>query len=235
MTVDTAFIDRVCHDFRGELAVMVMGVHYVLRYDRSLSPDARQTLQRVAGAGARLNKELDEFNDVVWLLGAVPQAPELAPCSLDHVLDTVIERFKSSPRSFRAGVIVEPHPTATECVADTDLLEVALGYVMDISLARSEKEPARITVTQLSGGATLLTVTDTGGAVASEDLERLLEPFAVYAVLPKPATGEPRRERLGLGLSIAARIFEAHGGHLHARGTPGGLALECTFGRAPES
>jgi C4-dicarboxylate-specific signal transduction histidine kinase len=121
------------------------------------------------------------------------------------------------------------------CVADAELLAVALGYVMEVSLSRSETEPARIAVEELAGGGVAVTMTDSGGPVGSEQIERLLEPFAVCDVLPRPAPGEPRRERLGLGLSIAGRIFEAHGGHLRGVLATGGLALQCVVGVLPKS
>src|SRR4051812_17857126 len=67
MTVDDTFLSRVGHDLRGELATMVTGVHYVLRYEPSLGEASRQMLTRVQGAGQRLRRLLDELDDAVWI------------------------------------------------------------------------------------------------------------------------------------------------------------------------
>src|SRR5262245_55465086 len=110
MTVNAAFFERVSHDFRGELATIVNGVHFVLRYADTLSSAARQMLERVAGACARLKSELDEFDGAAWLVDQPPQRLSLGPCSVDRVLGIVMERFRRSPRGYRAGVVVEPCP-----------------------------------------------------------------------------------------------------------------------------
>ena len=72
-----------------------------------------------------------------------------------------------------------------------------------------------------SPGEVVLTVADTGPGVPEEDLERLFEPF--YRVDP---SRDHKQSGYGLGLAIAARIVERHGGKVEARNrTGGGLAV----------
>src|SRR5690348_14795172 len=84
MPVDDAFLSRVTHDLRGELATMVAGTHYLLRYEAGIGETGKQMLERVNGAGQRLRRLLDELELSVWIdrpPGAAlnPEAGRLAP------------------------------------------------------------------------------------------------------------------------------------------------------------
>ena len=65
--LDDDFFGRVGHDLRGELATMLAGVQYLLRYDKRIEPQHRDMLERVRGAGDRLTRLLDEFDRAIWL------------------------------------------------------------------------------------------------------------------------------------------------------------------------
>jgi len=72
---------------------------------------------------------------------------------------------------------------------------------------------------QLECGRLRFHVLDTGSGIAPEDLPHVFLPMY---------RGEPSRSRAtggaGLGLAIAQRIAQAHGGHLSAANRPGGGA-----------
>jgi NtrC-family two-component system sensor histidine kinase KinB len=67
-----------------------------------------------------------------------------------------------------------------------------------------------------AGGALRLTVEDTGPGVPAEAAERIFEPFVQLD------GAEARPGSAGLGLAIARRAVEAHGGRIHAEPGPGG-------------
>lgn len=76
------------------------------------------------------------------------------------------------------------------------------------------------------GGGTVLRVSDRGGGMSDDELERALLPFYTS----KPAGS-------GLGLALSAEIVEAHGGRLQLENRPGGgLVVTCRLpgeGRPP--
>ena len=59
----------------------------------------------------------------------------------------------------------------------------------------------------------LCAIRDRGAGIASEDLERIFQPFVTTKV-----------QGLGMGLAICRSIIEAHGGRLWAETTPNGGA-----------
>jgi signal transduction histidine kinase len=56
----------------------------------------------------------------------------------------------------------------------------------------------------------VLSVTDTGRGIVADDLPRVFDPYFTT-----------RGDGLGLGLTIARRIVEAHGGSIDVASTPG--------------
>src|SRR3954471_17510239 len=93
-TVDEVFLSRVGHDLRGELATMVAGVHYLLRYEPELGTTARQMLDRVGGAGRRLQRLLDELDDAVWIDRGAPASLALSRCSAAVLMEEAARRLK---------------------------------------------------------------------------------------------------------------------------------------------
>ena len=92
-TVDEVFLSRVGHDLRGELATMVAGVHYLLRYEANLGPTARQMLERVNGAGQRLKRLLDELDNAAWISGGDAGSLLVEPVALAAVVQAALVRL----------------------------------------------------------------------------------------------------------------------------------------------
>ena len=65
-------------------------------------------------------------------------------------------------------------------------------------------------------GALSITVADSGSGIASEDLSRVFERF--FRAIPRESGGAGGA---GLGLAIAQRIVELHGGRIEVDSTPG--------------
>jgi signal transduction histidine kinase len=82
------------------------------------------------------------------------------------------------------------------------------GAVVEVAVEPEGKAP---------GAGLVCRVRDRGSGIAAEDLPRLFEPFF-----------SRRRGGTGLGLAVAQRIVEEHGGRIRARNRPGGGA-EVTF------
>ena len=81
---------------------------------------------------------------------------------------------------------------------------------------RSTLHERRISITAHFEGSScevLCAIRDRGAGIASDDLERIFQPFVTTKV-----------QGLGMGLAICRSIIEAHGGRLWAENAPGGGA-----------
>ncbi|WP_437281869.1 HAMP domain-containing sensor histidine kinase [Sorangium sp. So ce375] len=212
--MDDEFFARVGHDLRGELATMLAGVHYLLRYQKDLAAAPRDMLERVRGAGERLKRLLDEFDNSIWLRADASRPMAITSCDAGELVRRAAAHLEeaAAARGVRISLDTEPDGGST-VEGDAELLRVALEYVLGFAILRSRDRPVQIRVSSAGGGA-VVTVIDEAGPVAPEPLARLLEPFGERAAIPADPVAPRRRERLGLGLAIAHGILAAHGGGL---------------------
>lgn len=131
------------------------------------------------------------------------------------LLDTVVQRFRATYPS-RLLTLVRPDALPT-LVADPVLLRRALENLLENARAYSDADTSIELHVELGADSLSLSVIDLGIGIAEADLARVATPFF---------RSDPSRARrtggLGLGLSLARRIVEAHGGE---------LVLESTLGR----
>jgi two-component system, OmpR family, sensor kinase len=224
MKIDEIFLGRVGHDLRGELATMIAGIHYLVRYEAGLTPSARQMLDRVNGAGQRLRRLLDEFDHAAWVGGGDPAAMMLSTCDAAVIVERTIERSKGQIEASGVELRVDVPADLPRFEADGELCSVALEHVLDFAIARSTRGLVVVRA-DAALGVPVLRVSDQGGAAEEGVLSRLLDPFVEKDVVPRGQAGAQRRERLGLGLSIAQGILTAQGGGIRAEATADGAGI----------
>ena len=234
MTVDDVFLGRVGHDLRGELATMVAGVHYLLRYEAGLGETGRQMLERVDGAGKRLKKLLDELEDASWIEGPGERRPARDALSVSGLLHEALASLERSASAREVTVGVSLPADLPDIEGDAELCVAAFEHELDFAIARTPRGGAVSVVAALGAatpaeeGSVVVTMTDAGRPLDEALLARLFEPFVEREALPPAEPGARRRERLGLGLAIARGILAAHGGSLAAAPAPGGQGLRLT-------
>jgi K+-sensing histidine kinase KdpD len=231
MTVNAEFFSRVGHDLRGQLATILNGVQFVLRIEADMGPKSRDILGRAEGAGKRLQRLLDEFDQAVWIYNDNRSELMLGPCQLDALVRDALGRLNQAITSRGVNVELDLPGDLPSFEADSGLCGTAVMYILDLAVARSSQKTVHIKAA-VADGRTVLSIADEGGAVSAEVLQQIWEPFKERELVP--ATAQRQRERLGLGLAIARGILTAQGGAVSAENAPDGegLVYRCTFGAA---
>jgi two-component system sensor histidine kinase MtrB len=207
------FLAGVAHDLRNPLAALRMSVQY-LDSDRPLPPEpkVRHTMGLVNRQVSRLERMVGDFLDACRIesghLELVTQRRDLRDLAQEAT-----ELYEASSFSHKIVLHAPEEPILVDCDAER------LGQVLNNLLSNAIKYSpnggvVEIDVGTVDGEATI-SVTDHGIGIAKQDLEQVFQPFR--------RTG-PSRETIpgvGLGLSVARRIVEAHGGRIEVESEPG--------------
>ncbi|HEX9053102.1 MAG TPA: HAMP domain-containing sensor histidine kinase [Anaeromyxobacter sp.] len=204
---------NVSHELRTPLARMRVALELAAEGDRE------RARAHLAEIGADLS-ELDALIEVVLTAarldargaGAWPIARD--PLDLGAVVRDAAGRFREAHPG--RALEVEVDPSAPAASGDAALLRRLLAILLD-NAAKYSDPPAPIRLALRAGEAgAALEVTDRGVGVDPADLPRLFTPF--FRTERSRARGT---SGTGLGLVLARRIAEAHGGTIRARSAPG--------------
>lgn len=150
---------------------------------------------------------------------------ELAPCDLHRVAADAVAILQAEAR--RRGTTLEFAPAArnTAIRGDTvQLQQVIIALTLnafDASAELSEGQRRVRIATEDAGAFVALTVHDLGVGIAAADLPRVFDSFFTT-----------KQRGMGLGLSIARTIAEAHGGSITAASAPPGTVFRVVLPRA---
>jgi signal transduction histidine kinase len=207
-----AFIGGVAHDLRGPVSAIQMASAMLdpegpLHGERSEATRAiltRQTarLERMVGDfldAVRIHAgHLDMQSEAIDLAALVRESVELyRPFAPDHELTTMIPAAAITIQgdAMRLGQVL------------TNLLSNAVKY-------SPKAGPIKITL-EADDAHAILAVADQGIGIQPGEHEQIFEPFRRTGASRDLVPG------VGLGLSIAKRIIEAHGGRIEITSTPG--------------
>jgi PAS domain S-box-containing protein len=151
-----------------------------------------------------------------------PVQLRIEPVNCVETVEAVVRYLGEIP----PGVRVCNHVEAPDCVlADRLKLRQVLLNILQNAIQSIEGEGIVSVTAAQEEGALVLTVSDTGRGIAPDRIEKVFSPF--YTT---------REKGTGLGLAVAAKIIEAHGGSLWAESTEGqGSRFHVRLARAGES
>ncbi|HMR49174.1 MAG TPA: ATP-binding protein [Arachnia sp.] len=203
------FVSHVSHEIHSPLT-SIKGFAELLR-DPDLDEATRLHYLDIIAAECR---RLSGLSENLLRLSALDDA-ELArdQCRLDEQVREVIVSLESQWSAKRIAVELEAEPAPL--VADADLLwQVWANLLHNAIKFTPDGGRIRVTVTTGADGGATVEVADNGIGVAESDLPRLFERF--YRVDKARGTGGA-----GLGLALAKRIVQLHGGLIAVSSAPG--------------
>ncbi|MGH7321500.1 MAG: HAMP domain-containing sensor histidine kinase, partial [Candidatus Rokuibacteriota bacterium] len=194
---------NVSHELRSPLARIRVALALLPRDGES---EAR--LRDVETDLAELERLIDDVLSTARL-DATGLPPHLGPVDVRRLLAEVAERAEHDPVTAGNTVQVAEGPPIS-LVADGVLLKRALWNLVE-NAAKYGAPPITLAAAR-EGDRVALTVSDEGEGIAPAERDRVLAPFYRLDRARTPrAPGEPPRG-FGLGLTLARRIAEVHGG-----------------------
>jgi len=214
---------------------------------RDVSHELRSPLARIRVALALAERKSD--SSAQQDLNRIDQETE----RLDQLVGQILTLARLRSSSLEDHVDVDMNDLVSEVVADARFehpdasIDFDPGTVSPIEgnateLASAFENVLRNAVLHSGSGAKVgvdvkptptgvaITVSDSGPGVPEKDLKRLFDPF--YRVDP---SRDHKQSGYGLGLAIASRIIERHGGAVEARNrTGGGLAVSFKLPTRPK-
>ncbi|HWI37711.1 MAG TPA: ATP-binding protein [Burkholderiales bacterium] len=211
---------RLLHDVSHELRSPLARLQAAVGLARQDPTRMEATLERIERETNRLDAMVGEILTLARLESRT-SAPAKEPVDFAHLVASIAEdaRFEAEAAGrrlaldIRSDARVSGDPAllhrAVENVVRNAVKFTAPGTAVDVSLASAD-------------GRAILKVDDHGPGIAPDELPKVFEPF--YRAAGTDASG------FGLGLAIAQRAVEAHGGTIRAANIPGGgLSVEISL------
>lgn len=200
------FISIASHELRTPLGVILGYASFLQDTD---DPNVRGLADKVVRSAMQLRRIIEDLTNLRFLerkAGAL----ECRDVPLERFIHEVAADVRPLVDAAGHRLTVGPLPALTLSI-DRMRLSRALHNLLS-NAVRFMAAPGEIALTtELRGGELWIKVSDTGIGIAPEHLERIFERFIqVEAHMTRQHSG------MGIGLSIARGLVEAHGGRLWA-------------------
>ena len=127
---------------------------------------------------------------------------------IGEVVTQAIDEFRSEQGVDKIVVSAPSEVMALTTSADVELAVRALAIVIENALDYSSNEPVEVTVSPHDGGV-LVEISDRGPGLPPISEGRVFEPFTQV-----DSSNTRQHEGLGIGLFLARRIMQVHGGEI---------------------
>jgi two-component system sensor histidine kinase BaeS len=205
---------NIVHELGRPLGALRSAIH-ALRGGAGDDPEVREEL--LAGMDAEIERMQPLLDDLAQLHGHVVGRTTLArqPVSMSDWLQTVLIPWRAAAlqRDLDWQTDIPPHLPTLDL--DPDRMARALGNLLSNAIKYTPAGGSVIITAGSNQEEIWIEVRDTGPGIALDEQGQVFEPFY-----------RSRRERrfpqgLGLGLTIARELVQAHGGRLELSSVPG--------------
>jgi two-component system, OmpR family, sensor kinase len=208
---------RLLHDVSHELRSPLARLQAAIGLARQDPGKVAATLERVERETSRLDAMVGEILTLARL-EARTSAPAKEPVDFAHLVASIAEdaRFEAAAMGRQLSLDIAGDARIT---GDPALLHRAVENVVRNAVKfTAPASGVNVSLSTVNERA-LLAVTDHGPGIPSDELHKVFEPF--YRAAGTDASG------FGLGLAIAQRAVQAHGGSIRAMNvSSGGLRVE---------
>jgi signal transduction histidine kinase len=220
------FVANASHELRTPLAGQRTLLQVALADPGADSDTLRATCEEALALGAQQERLIDSLLTLATSERGIERWESFDLGALTQRI--VINRQQDAERR---GIEIDTAPKQTVAVGDPSLIESLVTNLVDNAIHHNHAGGQIKISTSPGAGRACLSVSNTGAAIAAEELDRLFQPFH--------RLGEERvriTDGHGLGLAIVRAIATAHGATLTARPRPGGgLDVEVSLPTSADS
>lgn len=210
------FIAAVSHELRTPLTSMNMSIDILLR--NVLGPTNERQQDLLVSTKEDCARLIMLVNDLLKLskleTGAEPL--QFAEVSIYPLAQAAAQSFSIPASEYDITLVNEISPDVPIVNADAERLTWVFTNLISNALRFTPQGGTIRLSSEIRGADLLCLVSDTGIGISSEHLDRIFDAFVQINPDGVSASGS-----VGLGLSIAKRIVEAHGGRIWAESSPG--------------
>jgi len=195
----------LAHEIKNPLNAVSMGLQRLRgEFRPAEAPEYGRFLDLMQGEVRRLNAIVEQF---LSLARPLPLKPERL--RVDELLGELAALVEADAKTAGVRVTLSVPPDLPRFVADRDhLKQVMLNLILNGLQAMPEGGTLTLEAARTRDGLTLA-VADTGQGIPPEALPRVFDPYFTS-----------KAKGLGLGLAIARRIVEDHGGKIEVESQP---------------
>ncbi|WP_437515380.1 HAMP domain-containing sensor histidine kinase [Sorangium sp. So ce1099] len=207
------FIAGVAHDLRNPLTALRFNVD---RFDPSGPAPTVEEIKRanelVARQVHRMDRLVGDLLDATRIHAGRLEL-KLRACDVSELAREAAELFRPLSSTHEITVSSAAGPVIARCDA-TRIAQVLNNLISNAIKYSPQGGEITVSVGE-DGGRASVTVADRGMGIEPEEIERIFEPFRRASASRELVPG------VGLGLWLARRIAEAHGGSLSVSSVPG--------------
>jgi hypothetical protein len=209
------FLGMAAHDLRGPLGNIKLAASLLSEYQDDFSQEESEELMgNIVSQSDYMLALINDLLDVAKIENGNLELI-LKPVSLGQFLNDAVVRHNQVAAAKNTRVMLESVPPITYNVDAVKLRQVIDNLVSNAVKFSPPNSTVRVNVRELAAGWRI-NIVDQGPGILPADREKLFQEFARLSA--QPTAGE---ESIGLGLAIARRIVEAHGGEIGVDSEPG--------------
>lgn len=185
----------VAHEIRNPIAGIAAGVEYLSKNTPEGSHQ-KQDVAMILGEIDRINRILEDILSI-----ARPFQLKLSVQAMPDIMEHVLHRYQTSIEKKGIHVSRRYATSLPEAVVDRERTEQALTNLV-LNAVQAMPTGGRLGIGLDANGCWLIiTISDTGPGISSDVQRRIFEPFFTT-----------KARGTGLGLAVARRVIEEHGG-----------------------
>ena len=181
--------------------------------DGVISPGT-ETLESMQVEVGLLSRLIDDLQDLA-LAESGRLRLEVGDCDLSQLVRTAASSFQQQAQA-KSITLASETPQSVSVQGDQERLSQVVRILLSNAITHTPKGGRVVLTANQDGPAARIIVEDNGPGIPAEDLPHLFERFYRVDKARSRTTGG-----IGLGLTIAQRLVESHGGQITVESEPG--------------